>query len=303
MLSWTHEGGLGLLLGLRYRRGSLPRVPSTGAILSASPLLRIESGGDLVEFVLVRGRGNALTTRGLDQLSAELTALARQAAPPLVLRATGSSFCTGLDLDAARGLDRERMRGLMTSFHAALSACVAYPGPVVAAIGGHALAGGALLALACDLRLMAPGSARFGVHGVQFGVSYPDVVIAIARDRLGVRGAEHLLYGAHLLQADAALDAGWVDELVGIDELITRARACALHRVEGGRELAARAKLRIQHPLIQSLSTCDRAGMDAWLDQWFSEETQARLASRARSRDPAASDPPDPIEVDHDPGA
>lgn len=303
MLSWTHEGGLGLLLCLRYRRGALPRDLSIGVFLSASPLLRVEPGGDLVEIVLERGRGNALTTAGLDLLAAELTALALDGAPPLVLRAQGRSFCTGLDLDVACGLDRGAMREMMTSFHAALSACVAYPGPVVAAIGGHALAGGALLALACDLRLMAQGSAQFGVHGVQFGVSYPDVAIAIARHQLGVRGAEHLLYGAQLLDAGGALQAGWVDELVVPDELITRARVCALHRVEGGRPLAARVKLRIRRPLIQTLAVCERAGMDAWLDQWFSEETRARLVKRALSRNPTVAKLPVSIEVDDDPNA
>lgn len=239
-------------------------------------LVRTERHAGHVEAVLVGGRGNALSPAGLAELEQSLRALVAEGAPPLLLRSAGSSFCTGLDLDVARALDRAGMRGFMEAFHRGLAAMAAYPGPAVAAIGGHALAGGALLALSCDLRIMARGRARFGVHGVQLGVSYPDVAIEIARYQLGARRAADLLYEGTLRGADEALGAGWIDAVEEEDRLLIAA-------LDALRRCVTRSKPELRRPLNATLARIDARGMDAWLDQWFSVDTQSRLAARTAS--------------------
>lgn len=258
--------------------------------MDSERLTRLEPGDGLVDLVLVRGRGNAFTGAGLVELAQVLAQLVEDGSPPLVLRSAGRSFCTGLDLEHCLDLDRDGMRALMEAFHRALTACVLYPGPVVAAVGGPALAGGALLALACDRRLGAEGHARFGVHGVQLGVSYPQVAIEIARERLGERGAARLLFAGRLLDAHEAWREGWIDDLVASADLVARAR-------EQGRMLAvsgvfARVKARVRAPLAARLRDLDRAGMDAWLDQWFSADTRARVEHSRRHRGTPSSEAP-----------
>lgn len=251
--------------------------------MSAS-LVSIEPVDDGVDLVLVRGRGNAFTTDGLTELEAAFASLLRAGAPPVVLRSSGRSFCTGLDLEFCLGLDRTEMEALMVAFHRALVACIAYPGPVVAAIGGPALAGGALLALCCDLRLGASGHARFGVHGVRLGVSYPQVAVEIARAQLGETGAARLLYEGHLLDAAEAHRTGWIDTLVAADRLVATARIEAHERAGPTAKVHAASKLRLRAAWLARLRTIDRAGMDAWLDQWFSPQTRARVESSRHER-------------------
>ena len=249
--------------------------------MSEPVLVRREDHEHHAQVVLARGRGNALEPAGLGQLAAVFGDLRRRGAPPVVLAAEGRSFCTGLDLDHAAGLDRRGMRELMEAFHVGLAACALYPGPVVAALHGHALAGGALLALAADRRVMARGRARFGVHGIGLGVSYPQVAVEIVRQRLGRAGAEELLYDGRLLHADEARERGWVDEVVAPEDLLgCAAQWAGLHPPAGlpVRHVDAEA---IDRPLAEALAAIDRAEMEAWLDQWFSPSTQSRVG-RAR---------------------
>lgn len=242
------------------------------------PRLAIQTGSDgAVDLVLRAGRGNAMDPELLGAIEAAFAGLD---GAPVVLRSAGRTFCTGLDLVVAASLDRDGMRDLMTAFHRALRAVFAYRGPVVAAIGGHALAGGALLALCADVRVMATGSGRFGVHGVQLGVVYPDAVIEVLRHQLPVRASEHLLYEGRLHDDATAHARGWIDERVGSDLLLERARQRAAERATAA---FAQTKARVRAPAVAALATIDEDGMERWLDRWFADDTAARRAQALRA--------------------
>ncbi|HKK71564.1 MAG TPA: enoyl-CoA hydratase/isomerase family protein [Candidatus Krumholzibacteria bacterium] len=230
----------------------------------------------VVELILVRGRGNALDGVLLRELERVFDDLDGDAAPPVVIRAEGTSFCTGLDLEDAARHDRGGMRELMIAFHRALAAAFAHPAPTIAAIGGHALAGGALLAFCADVRLMAHGAGRFGVHGVQLGVAYPDAAVEVLRHQLAPRPRQSLLYEGRLHTDAGAYELGWIDELVESDRLVERARerAGALNAPSAGAFAATKARLR--RPAIERLRSIDTGGMDRWLDRWFAPDTVAR---------------------------
>ncbi len=231
---------------------------------------------DVVELVLVRGRGNALDASLLGEIERGFDELAANGSPPVVLRARGASFCTGLDLEDASGRDRGGMRELMGAFHRALTAVFAYPAPTVAAIGGHALAGGALLAFGADARIMAHGAGRFGVHGVQIGVAYPDVAVEILRHQLPARARQRLLYEGRLHTDAGALELGWIDELVEERHLAERAREIARALNVPSAPAFTATKTRLRRPATERLRTIDPEGMERWLDRWFAPDTAAR---------------------------
>ena len=258
--------------------------------------VRIDEDGGIAHLVLERGRGNAMDPALLAAIESALDRLTRDGAPPVVLGSASGSFCTGLDLVHAAGLDREGMRALMTSFHRALRATFAYDGPMVAALGGHALAGGALLALCADARLMARGRARFGVHGVQLGVVYPDVAITVVRHVLSPRDRSRLLYEGRLVADGAALARGWVDELVDPEHLLERARSRARELAGPSPQAFRETKTHLRGPALEALAAIDDDGMDRWLDRWFADDTRQRLdrallALRERSGPRPGEDP------------
>lgn len=233
---------------------------------------------------LRRGRGNALRTNDLHRLAEELERLEADGAPPLVISASGRSFCTGLDLRAAIRLDREGMAVLMAAFHRALSALFFYSGGVVAAVGGHALAGGAVLALAADRRVFAAGSSRVGIHGVSMGVAYPDIAVETVRARFPRPEAEAILYRGATFAASDAVRKGWG---YGPVESATVTR----HSLELVRELGmggpsfAAHKRALLAPARERLRPGREHSDEVFLDIWFLDETQAALTAAVERLD------------------
>lgn len=264
--------------------------------------VELEEHAALVCVRLVRGRGNALEATGLAEIESVFRGLAASSSPPVILAARGRSFCTGLDLIASAESDRGDMHRLMTAFHRALAAVFTYPGPVVAAISGHALAGGALLALCADRRIMAQRSGRFGVHGVGLGVAYPDVAIEVVRHQLDAREAERLLYEGRILTDAEALERGWIDQRTEPEQLEARAQGW-LELMDGAPFRSAKRLQRLS--AARRLSEIGEEGMARWLDQWFDpptrtalESARVRLAARGTAPETSWNTAPDAPEGD-----
>jgi enoyl-CoA hydratase len=248
-------------------------------------VLELTNHTDHCRLTLAAGRGNALSLELLTQLLLAIERAARLA-PALLLAAQGRSFCTGLDLRLASRLDRAGMDELMAAFDAALSALFRFPGPTVAAIGGNALAGGALLALACDTRLVAEGAGRLGIHGARLGIAYPDIAIEIVRARLSRAQVEATLYGGEIFTAEAAVERGFAQAVVPEDELIPACLDCI--RAPGAPAALADAKARLLRPAWARLWPRDRDAADRWLDIWFSGPTQRQISASLAPRGDAS---------------
>ena len=237
-------------------------------------MLHHEHGPDGVRrIVLVAGRGNALGPKLLSEIERAFDPESHEPGP-VVLTGRGSSFCTGLDLSIAYELDREGMRELMSRFHRALRAVLGWPGPVVASIQGHALAGGALLALCADARVMASGGGRFGIHGVQLGVVYPQIAVEVLRWRIERGLAERVLYRGRIRPAHEALEAGLVDELADPEALVERSGQYALARLA-----PAGLKSAVLRPVLDRLGGEDEEDAERWLDHWFAEGTREKVGA------------------------
>lgn len=252
--------------------------------------LRIDRQPGLWRVELRGPRGHALdgaALRSLAELFAEATAAGR---PGILLGAAGNSFCTGLDLRHCHGLDRDSMRELMRAFQRAIASCRCYEGGVVAAVGGHALAGGAILALACDRRALALGAGKMGIHGARMGIAYPDIAIEVVRAALERREFERALYGGQLVEVELAFRRGWAQALVEASQLSATAeqQLAELRRSEAAlaankRSLLARGAIRVE--------AIDSDGEERFLDRWFAPDTRQRLARALDGLDRTGRDP------------
>lgn len=160
--------------------------------------------------VVLRGRGpNTMTVESLRAFADEVAA---QPAEPLLLYGEGAAFSAGLDLRALaegdpRAVTDEIERAVRLLFH--------HPAPTVAAVNGHAVAGGCLLAQACDLRVGTDDpSIKIGMTGVALGITYPPVVMRILRHRLPSHTIERVILGAERHDPRGALALGLLDEVV-----------------------------------------------------------------------------------------
>jgi len=147
----------------------------------------------------------------------------------VILTGTGSIFSAGVDLFRMTNEGAPYVDRFFPALRDSLHALFTFPKPIVAAVNGHAIAGGCLLAAACDYRLMSAG--RIGVPELLVGVPFPAVAIEILRFASG-RDAQSLVYSGRTITPDEAKLVGLIDEVVAPDFLHTRADHVA-------RELAA----------------------------------------------------------------
>jgi len=200
----------------------------SSAVPPAPPLVRVEAQG--AARVVTLNRPEAKNALGAELVGALLEVLAATAADDrvrgLVITGAGADFCAGADLKALQQLstrtpaenleDSRRLARLLREMHL-------HPKPLAAAVRGHALAGGAGLACACD-RVVAARDSRFGFTEARIGF-VPAIVARFVVDRVGPRLARDLLLTARRIEADEALAIGLADELAPAEEVVARALA------------------------------------------------------------------------------
>ena len=152
----------------------------------------------------------------------------------MVITGAGRAFCAGVDLRRVVESDPGYVEQLVTGLRRTLETLFCFPKPTVAAVNGAAVAGGCILACACDRRLMAD-DARIGASELAVGVPFPVAALEILRHACGSR-TEDLVLRAGLLDAHEALTIGMVHEICPGNAVLERARAAAA-------ELAGRAPL------------------------------------------------------------
>ncbi len=222
---------------------------------------------------MARGKANPLNDvmvgellGALDETRADATACA------LVLASDSSGFFSaGLDLTEVFAYDRDEMGSFFGRFMDLYQGIACFPKPVVGAINGHAYAGGAVLALACDFRILAEGTYGFALNEVRLGVVLPPGVKRLALAAVGVhRGREMALTGRPY-SPEEALDIGLADDVVLPDALMPAAiaRARELGQLPAG-AFAATKQMIAKETLFPEGS--DRALLEPFLDYWFSEE-------------------------------
>jgi enoyl-CoA hydratase/carnithine racemase len=233
--------------------------------------------GEVRELRLNRPPVNALTSELLSRLRKAIQQASPDGVRALILSGLPGRFSAGLDVPLLLTMDAPAVAELWRELYGTLEAIAASPVPVVAAITGHAPAGGTVLALFCDWRVMAQGDYKLGLNEVQVGIPLPPVILGGLQRLVGPRRAEYLGVSGALLSPQEALAVGLVDELVPIEEVVPRAQSWCARMVAlppAAMELTRRQARADLRQLFQS-------GMDAELESvianWWSPGTQATL--------------------------
>ncbi len=244
-------------------------------------LIDVQDHGAVRELRLARPPVNALDPALCLALCDAIGSAARDGVAGIVLAGGPKVFSGGLDVPHLLALpDTAALREAWEAFFAAARALAGAPMPVAAALAGHAPAGGCVLALCCDYRVMASGAYRIGLNETQVGLVAPDGIQRLLRRAIGARHAERLIVGGLLVDADEALRLGLVDELAGIDEVAVRARVWldSLLALPRAPMLATRAIARAD--LVDALSA-DAIDLARLVEAWHAPDTQAGLRALA----------------------
>ncbi len=197
----------------------------------------------------------------------------------VVLTGTGNAFSAGLDLPRLLTLDETTIAGFIASFSSVMEKVFLWPRPTVAALNGHAVAGGFVLASACDYRLLARGSAKLGMTGVTLGIAYPSLVIAMLQYSVPKNAWHNVLLDGRLYDVEAAYAAQLVESVVEGDALIEKAteRALALSAADPG--AYARTKRMLKWETVVRAQSLQQESHAAFVSALFSPEGRARLVA------------------------
>jgi enoyl-CoA hydratase len=151
------------------------------------------------------GKANTVLSEDFRGLEAALDEVERSGALALVLTGRPGFFCAGLNLKALAALSLEGKQALVADMGSAVLKLFLFPRPVVAAVGGHALGAGAMLALAADVRIFADGSFKFGLNEVPAGLFVPSYAIALMAAAVSASRLTELVVHGRVLSPMEAL--------------------------------------------------------------------------------------------------
>lgn len=240
--------------------------------------VHMEARDGIATVRLERGKVNALNEQVVDELSSCLRQLETDpAVRGVLLTGTGKFFSFGFDIPAFIGTPKEEFSAYLRKFTGLYRELFAHPRPVVAALNGHAVAGGCMLASACDARVMVKENARIGLNEIGFGSSLFAGSLEVLRFWVGDRRAQEVVYGGELYGAEQALSLGLVDATVGAAELLDESRR-RLEALAAKPSAAFRSiKRALRQPVLEAMQRREEASIREFVDIWYSAETRAEL--------------------------
>ena len=185
---------------------------------------RVEDDGIAV-LRLAHGPVNALDVELCEAIAGDLRDLAGGSARAVVVTGSGRAFSAGVDLNRVLAGEEGYPARLVAALTDLFRTAFTLPKPLVAAVNGHAIAGGCVLAACADVVLMSGG--RIGVPESKVGVPFPRVAVEVVRYAVGEVGARRLVMGAETMPAEAGVAIGLVDRVVPAADLAAAARTAA----------------------------------------------------------------------------
>ncbi|UOE47115.1 enoyl-CoA hydratase/isomerase family protein [Mucilaginibacter sp. SMC90] len=234
--------------------------------------------GRLVTISLNRGRSNAINHEMVKELDACIKTLENDdSVGGVILTGKEGFFSSGIDLIEAYDYNEEQSRQFWIDFLALQNTLAAFRKPLIAAISGHSPAGGCILAICCDYRVMAAGTFIIGLNEVPVGIIVPDSVFNLYSFWLGQRKAYQYLMEGKLLKVDEALEAGLIDEITSPDKLMNAATEKVTAYMKLNPVTWSESKLNLRKELTGKLKADQKETLNKMLKQWWAPETRQGL--------------------------
>lgn len=247
--------------------------------------IRIEKNENIVIMRLEKGRGNAIDEPLVEDLTHACREIASDGTVRGVLLASAHPklFCPGLDLIGLLEYDRVSMERFLGKFAEAVWALYALEKPVVAALSGHAVAGGCVLALTADWRVLRRGGVNIGLNEVKLGVPLPWSVAALLRASIRPEMICEVALLGRNFSDEEAFAIGLVHELAPADGFEGACLVRLAEFAEKDPEAFAITKRYLRVMTLEAMKEREGGVAKEVLERWFSETTRARIRATAES--------------------
>ncbi len=233
-------------------------------------MIRVEQQDSIALVTLEHGKANAVDLDLCRETQKQFASLRSGAARAVVLTGTGNIFSAGVDLLKVVDGGVAYVRPFLAALDDLLETLFLFPKPMVAAINGHAIAGGCIIACAADRRIMARGNGRIGVPEMHVGVAFPVVPLEVVRYAVPSQHFVEMLYSGATYLPDEALEHGIVHEVTGPADLLPRARAEAERMAAFPARAFELTKQQMREPTMETIRR-RRAQMDKIISDYWAE--------------------------------
>jgi enoyl-CoA hydratase len=229
---------------------------------------------------LAHGKVSAIDIELCEALLEELEDAIDPSVKAVILTGTGSSFSAGVDLFRVIKDGPEYGRRFLPVLDEFLRAALTFPKPMIAAINGHAIAGGCILAAACDHRIMTEGTGRIGIPELAVGVPFPALPLQIMVARVADASLRDLVFSGRTVQVDEARAMGLIDEKCPSGMLLDRAYEVALKLMSIPSGAFALTKEGFYSPILErtrQLADLNKRVTETWLQPHTYDTIRAYL--------------------------
>jgi len=236
-----------------------------------------EQGG-IGTLALNRGKVNALIDEPIEEMHKALNEY--EANPEIkVVIVTGKKkfFSFGFDVSEFLSYSKEAFTNYLIKFTDLYTYMFMYPKPIVAALNGHTIAGGCMLALACDRRIMVSGKARISLNEIAFGSSVFAGSTEMLRFWVGDKNATEVLYSGAMYSAEEAETLGLIDQAVTEENLTPVAMAKAMELGKKYNPAFAGIKSLLRRSIVEDMKSRERKSIVEFVEIWYSDHTWENL--------------------------
>ncbi|MBI5439938.1 MAG: enoyl-CoA hydratase/isomerase family protein [Deltaproteobacteria bacterium] len=240
--------------------------------------VRVTREEGVATVVLSRGKVNALNEQLVDELKECFGALEDDdTVRAAILTGSGPFFSFGFDIPELFDRSREEFTRFLRKFTGLYAGLFVYPKPLIGALNGHAVAGGCMLALTCDYRIVVAEKAKVSLNEIAIGSTVPAGSAHMLRFCTGDKNAQTILYSGALYSAVEAYERGLVEQVCAGADLEKEARLAAERLAEKEPAAFRSIKRHLRAPFAEEMAKREEASIEEFVDVWCSEPTRKRL--------------------------
>ena len=240
--------------------------------------MHVSKDGEIATVTLSRGKVNALNEPMVDELAQAFHTLAKdEEAKSVIITGKGKFFSFGFDVPEFLTYSKSDFIRYLEKFTDLYTYMFQFPKPIVAALNGHTIAGGCMLATACDFRLMASGKGKISLNEITFGAPVFGGSAEMLRFCVGSRNAQSILYSGAMYSAEEALELGLVDQVSSEDGLTGDARKVAQELGEKDSSAFRSIKKLLRKSVAEEMVKHEKDYILEFADIWYSQTTWEKL--------------------------